>query len=97
MNHNKMMNHQSNKSGNQILNLSNGRLLSDIHLNHYVGMLKLDGMHKMTEIKIMHAAEKRRISCLFQNDDIKLEKESRDIASAKMYLLHRIMYWNASN
>lgn len=91
------MNHQSNKSGNKIFNLSNGKLLADIHLNHYVNMLKLDGMHKISAVKIEHAAEKKRITCLFHEDETKLEKETRDIESAKMYLLHRIMYWKALN
>ena len=91
------MNHQSNKSGKQISNFSNGKLVADIDLKHYINMLKLDGMHKISEVKIEHAAEKKRITCLFQEDEIKLEKETRDIETAKMYLLHRIKYWKALN
>lgn len=91
------MNHQTNKSGNKIINFSNGKLMAGVHFNHYIDMLKLDGMHKISEVKIELAAEKERIICLFQEDEIKLEKETKDIESAKMYLLHRIMYWKALN
>ncbi|MEN9964448.1 MAG: hypothetical protein RL582_1543 [Bacteroidota bacterium] len=91
------MSHPSPSNGKSICYYSNQVVLASNHVEHYMNLLKIDNINKSSEMFIEFAAQKKKIRLSFGSDGNSAETETQAIEMARMYLMHRIMYWKSLN
>ncbi len=91
------MSHPSPSNGKSICYYSNQVVLASNHVKHYMNLLKIENINKSSEMFIEFAVQKKKIRLSFDTAGSISETESQAIEMARMYLMHRIMYWKALN